>query len=52
MRVDILEFKGKIRPDEFIDWLQIIERILNFKEFSKDGKLKLVALKLKKYASL
>lgn len=52
MRVDILEFKGKIQLDEFIDWLQIVERIFDFKKFSEDGKLKLVALKLKKCASL
>jgi hypothetical protein len=41
-----------MKPDEFIDWLQTMERIFNFKKFLEYKKVKLVALKLKKYASL
>lgn len=36
----------------FIDWLYIVDRIFEFKEFSEERKLKLVAIKLKGYASL
>jgi hypothetical protein len=41
-----------MKPNEFIDWLQTMERIFNFKKFLEYKKVKLVALKLKKYASL
>ena len=39
-------------PDEFIEWLQIVERIFEFKEISEDKKVKIVALRLRKYGSL
>jgi len=35
-----------------VEWLQIVERIFEFKEISKDKKVKPVTLKLQKYASL
>ena len=41
-----------MKPDEFIYWLQTMERIFNFKKFLEYKKVKLVALKLKTYASL
>lgn len=50
--VDILEFEGKLQPDDFLDWIQIVERVFDFKEVPEDHKVKLVALKLRKYAGL
>ena len=51
MKVDIPEFEGKIRPDEFIDWLNSVERIFDYKEVPDEKKVKIVAIKLKKHAS-
>jgi len=51
-KVDIPEFEGKLDPDEFIEWLQTVERIFDYKEIPDDKKVKIVALKLRKYASL
>ena len=31
-KVEIPEFEGKLDPDEFIEWLQTVERIFEFKE--------------------
>jgi len=51
-KVDIPEFEGKLDPDDFLEWMQTIERIFEYKEIPEDKKVKLVALKLGKYASL
>ena len=51
-RVDILEFKGKVDLDEFLEWLHIVEHILVYKEVLEDKMVKLVVFKLRKYASL
>jgi len=51
-RVKSLEFEGKLDLNEFLRWMHTIERIFEYKEVPKDKKVKLVALKLRKYASL
>ena len=51
-KVEIPEFEGKLDPDEFTEWLQIGERIFDFEEILEDKKVKIVALRLRKYASL
>jgi len=51
-RVDIPEFEGKLDPEEFLDWLSTVERVFDYKAIPDDKKAKLVALKLRKYASL
>ena len=43
---DILEFKGKIQPDEFIDWLNTVERVFYLKEVSVEKKVKVVVTRL------
>jgi len=45
-KVDNLEFEGKLDPDDFIEWLQTVERIFDYKEIPEDKKVKIVALKL------
>ena len=51
-RLDIPDFEGQLDPDIFLDWLQTVERIFEFKDIPEDRKVKLVALKLRKYASI
>ncbi|VFQ90724.1 unnamed protein product [Cuscuta campestris] len=43
--------KRKNDPDEFLEWLETVERVFDFKEISDEKKVKIVALKFRKYAS-
>ena len=52
MKVDIPEFEGKMQPNEFIDWLTTVERIFDFKDVPENCKVKIVAIKLGKHASI
>jgi len=51
-RVEIPEFEGKLDADEFLEWLHIVVRIFEYKEVPEDNKAKLIALRMRKYASL
>ncbi|KAJ0442056.1 putative nucleotidyltransferase, Ribonuclease H [Helianthus annuus] len=51
IKVDILEFDGKLDPDVFVDWLRTVERVFDYKQTTEEKKVKVVALKLRKYAS-
>jgi len=51
-KVEILEFEGKLDADEFLEWSQIIERVFEYKDVPDERKVKLPALRLRKYASL
>jgi len=50
--VEIPEFKGRLDPDEFLEWLQAVERAFEFKKLPEAKKAKLVALKLRSFACL
>ncbi|VFQ90321.1 unnamed protein product [Cuscuta campestris] len=50
-KVEIPTFDGKDDPDDFIEWLETIERVFDYTEVLEDKKVKLVALKLRGYAS-
>ncbi|XP_039118780.1 uncharacterized protein LOC120254819 [Dioscorea cayenensis subsp. rotundata] len=52
VKVDIPEFEGRMQPDEFVDCLHTVERVFDFKDVSDDRKVKLAALKLRKYVGL
>ena len=52
MRIDLPEFDGKSQPDDFIDWLHTVERVFDVKTLTDAQKVKLVALKLRKHASI
>lgn len=52
IKVDVPEFEGKMQPEEFMDWLNIVERIFDYKDVAEDHRVKLVAIKLKKHASI
>ena len=51
-RVEIPEYEGKLDPEDFLDWLHTVERVCEYKDVSEEKKVKLVALRLLKYASL
>ena len=51
-KVEILEFEGRLDSDEFLEWLQTMERVFEYKDAPKDKKVKLVAFKRRKHASL
>jgi CRISPR/Cas system-associated endoribonuclease Cas2 len=45
-------FEGKLQPDEFVDWLQTVERVFEYKEVPEEKKVKIIVVKLKKHASI
>jgi len=51
-RVEILEFEGKLDPSEFLEWMHMVERVFEYKDVPDDKKVKLAALRIRKYASL
>jgi len=51
-KVDILEFEDQLDPDLFLDWLETVERVVEFEDIPEEKKVKLVALKLRKYVSI
>ncbi|KAJ0978464.1 hypothetical protein J5N97_013938 [Dioscorea zingiberensis] len=50
-RVELPEFTGTLHAEAFIDWLNEVERIFEYKEVPDRQKVKLVAIKLKGLAS-
>ncbi|XP_076938140.1 uncharacterized protein LOC143606166 [Bidens hawaiensis] len=52
IRTEIPEFEGRMQPDDFIDWLHTVERIFDLRQVPEHLKVKLVAIRLRKYASL
>ena len=51
-RADIPEFEGKLDPEDFLEWLSVVERLFDLKEYPESKKVKIVALKLRKYSSI
>ncbi|GKD67717.1 reverse transcriptase domain-containing protein, partial [Tanacetum coccineum] len=52
VQVKILEFTGTAQPGEFIDWISTVERVFDLRDIPDNLKVKVVAIKLRKYASL
>ncbi|XP_076909541.1 uncharacterized protein LOC143566842 [Bidens hawaiensis] len=52
IRTEIPEFEGRMQPDDFIDWLHTVERIFDLRQVPEHLKVKLVAIRLRKYTSL
>jgi len=50
--VDIPKFEGQLDLDLFLDWLRMVERVFDYKDVPEEKKVKLVPLKLRKYASI
>ncbi|XP_050368930.1 uncharacterized protein LOC126787035 [Argentina anserina] len=51
MKVDLPEFEGRIQPEEFINWLNTVERVFDYKVVPDEDRVKMVAIKLTKQAS-
>jgi Retrotransposon gag protein/Zinc knuckle len=45
-------YEGRIQPDEFIDWLNMVERVFEYQYVPEKENVKIVAIKLKKYTSI
>lgn len=52
MKVDIPKFEERLKSKEFIDWLNTVEQVFDYKEDLEHRKVKLVAIKLRKHASI
>ncbi|KAL5760599.1 hypothetical protein ACOSQ2_019437 [Xanthoceras sorbifolium] len=50
-KVEISEFEGKSQPDEFVEWLNTVDRIFDYQDVPENKKVKLVAIKFRKHAS-
>ena len=42
-RVEVMEFEGKLNPDDFLEWLHTVKRVFDFKGIPEEKKLKLIA---------
>lgn len=51
-KAEIPKFEGHLDLDMFLDWLRTVERVFDYKDIPEEKKVKLVALKLRKYASI
>jgi len=49
---EVPEFEGKLDLEEFLEWLCTVERVFECKDVFENKRVKLVALRLRKYASL
>jgi hypothetical protein len=52
LKADIPVYEGRIQSDEFIDWLNTVERVFEYQDVPEEEKVKIVAIKLKKHASI
>ena len=50
-KIDFPEFNGNLIAENFVDWLNQVERILEYHEIPNHKRVKLVAIKLKGRAS-
>eukprot|EP00262_Sarcandra_glabra_P000201 TRINITY_DN10288_c0_g1_i2.p1 TRINITY_DN10288_c0_g1~~TRINITY_DN10288_c0_g1_i2.p1 ORF type:complete len:127 (-),score=28.92 TRINITY_DN10288_c0_g1_i2:89-469(-) len=47
IKIEIPEYHGNMRGDDFLDWMDTIDRIFYYKEVAEECKVKLIAMKLK-----
>ncbi|KAM0017447.1 putative retrotransposon gag domain-containing protein [Helianthus debilis subsp. tardiflorus] len=52
LRTEIPEFEGRLHADDFIDWLQTVDRVFDLRDIPENLKVKIVAIRFYKYASL
>ncbi|KAK0582923.1 hypothetical protein LWI29_031183 [Acer saccharum] len=50
-KVEIPDFEGKMHPNEFVKWLNTVDRIFDYQDVLENKKVKLVAIKLRNHAS-
>lgn len=46
-KVEILEFHGNLQPEEFLDWIIIVEEVLDFKEVPDNKLVQLIATRFR-----
>ena len=51
LKVDIIFFSGNLNIEEFIDWIEEIDKFFYYKEVPEEKRVKLVACRLKGGAS-
>jgi hypothetical protein len=47
LKVDIPEFHGGLQADEYLDWINTVDEVLEFKQVPEDRRVALVATKLR-----
>nr|GEU80254.1 hypothetical protein [Tanacetum cinerariifolium] len=52
LKIEIPEFSGKVRPNDFIDCLSTVEGVFDVRDITNKLKVKLVAIKLRQHAWL
>ena len=51
IKVELPEFHRTLNSDEFVDWLNALERVFDYYELSDEKNVKLVSIRLKGQAS-
>ena len=52
IKVEPLEFNGNLNADEYLKWVQALDRIFQAKGYNDEKSFKVASLKLMRYASL
>ncbi|KAF2321261.1 hypothetical protein GH714_037880 [Hevea brasiliensis] len=52
IKMKILTFRGTSSPEEYLKWVQIVDKIFEYQEYSKAKKCKLTAIEFVDYANL
>jgi len=52
LRIEVPEFDGSLKPEDYLEWVQAMTRIIEIKGYSGEKAFKLVVLKLKQHALL
>ncbi|GJU41486.1 hypothetical protein Tco_1194443 [Tanacetum coccineum] len=47
LKIEIPEFTGKVHPDDFIDWLSMVEWVFDVRDIPDKLKVKLMVIKLR-----
>jgi hypothetical protein len=47
LKVDIPEFHGGLQADEYLDWINTVDEVLEFKQVPEDRRVALVATRLR-----
>lgn len=52
IRVDVPEFHGRLNPEEFLDWLNSLEKLFDWKDMPDQKRVKFAATRLKGHAAI
>lgn len=51
IKIDLPKYHGRLQPEEFLDWLSVVEKFFEYRNILKNQKVKLVATRLYGYVS-